>query len=186
MFFGTPHGGGNVKMVRAGELSAKVARALMLKPQTDLFKALQDDSVFSEQLKTYFRNQHEKYQIVSFYERLSNVSSVSSKGSRNLLTLLQIVPSSEAAMFMSSTREDIIGLDATHSDLCRFDANAKTDRKILKMVLGNLVELYEKAVGSEGESERLPEVPQALPQPDTMPETATDDALARRLEELRR
>lgn len=75
MFFGTPHGGGNTKMVHAGELSAKVARALMLIPQTDLFKALQNDSVFSEQLKTYFRNQHENYQVVSFYERLSNVSS---------------------------------------------------------------------------------------------------------------
>jgi len=87
---------------------------------------------------------------------------------------------------MSSTREDIIGLDATHSDLCRFDINAKTDQKILKMVLGNLVELYEKAVGSEGESERLPEIPKSQPQPDEMPESKTDEALARRLDELRR
>lgn len=89
-------------------------------------------------------------------------------------------------MFMSSTREDIIGLDATHSDLCRFDISAKKDQKVLKMVLGSLVELYEKAVGSEGESEGLPEIPQTLPQPDAMPESKTEEALARRLNELRR
>jgi hypothetical protein len=73
MFFGTPHGGANNMMVQSGQLAAKIARTLMGTSSTDLFKALKEDTVFSEQLKTYFRNQHEKYQILSFYERHSNV-----------------------------------------------------------------------------------------------------------------
>jgi hypothetical protein len=78
MFFGTPHGGGNTTLVHAGAISAKVARTLMAKPSTDLFKALEKDSVFTEHLREFFRMQYENYQVVSFYERLSNVSSLAS------------------------------------------------------------------------------------------------------------
>jgi hypothetical protein len=90
-------------------------------------------------------------------------------------------------MFLTGTRENIVGLDTTHGDLCRFDMSIKKDKKVFAMVIGCLEDLYEKALGTEGEPEILPETPQGLLQldPTSEPEDEGGRALRRRLQELR-
>jgi hypothetical protein len=87
-------------------------------------------------------------------------------------------------MFMDSTREDIIGLDATHSELCRFDVK-EIDQKLMRKVLVYVKELYTKAVGSEGELDKLPEIPAILPRADATTESTAQEDLERRLDALR-
>ena len=44
---------------------------------------------------------------------------------------------------MSGSRENIVRLEATHSDLCRFDDD---DEDNSKLVLSNIEDLYEHAI----------------------------------------
>jgi hypothetical protein len=57
--------------------------------------------------------------------------------------LAQIVPKKSATFGLSGGRENIVKLDARHSDLCRFDEN---DDDNLCLVISNIEDLYEDAL----------------------------------------
>ena len=77
--------------------------------------------------------------------------------------------SRESAIFgVSSNKENIVKLNATHSDMCRFDLSGK-DQDVFKLVRGNIEDVYEKAL-KKGES--------------LTPLTNSDEALERRFAAL--
>ncbi len=53
----------------------------------------------------------------------------------------------ESAIFgLPGDRERILGINSTHSDMCRFDPSADEDARSLKIVLSSVEDLYEDAV----------------------------------------
>lgn len=74
MFFGTPHGGGSTSLVALAAVAANIATGLGFSQKTDIISTLKKGSIFSDILKESFRHQLLDYQIVSFWEKLDNVS----------------------------------------------------------------------------------------------------------------
>ena len=61
-------------------------------------------------------------------------------------TQRQVVPKNSATFGLP--RENIVQLNAGHSDMCRFDATDQRDKDNLEIVLNNLDDQYEKALES--------------------------------------
>ncbi|KAM7206365.1 hypothetical protein V8F20_002714 [Naviculisporaceae sp. PSN 640] len=129
LFFGTPHGGGNRSLVALGSLVARATTKLGFNEKSDIVQALQKGSVFSDILKESFRHQLMDYRIVSFFEKSGN-----------------IVPRESAIFGLPGDRERILGINATHSDMCRFDPSTSEDAQSLRTVLSSVEDLYEDAV----------------------------------------
>ena len=51
------------------------------------------------------------------------------------------MPQASAMIGLPGDRENQVKLEATHSDMCRFNPNAQTDAKNFKLVEGNVLEL---------------------------------------------
>ena len=74
MFFGTPHDGGDKKMVALGSTTARVARAVHLQtPGSDIAETLESGSLFSDLLSEHWRQQLLSYRIGSFWEGIDDV-----------------------------------------------------------------------------------------------------------------
>ena len=58
------------------------------------------------------------------------------------------MPKSSAIFGLPGHRENIVRLSASHSDMCRFDANDQRDKDNLEIVLSNLEDLYDEALKS--------------------------------------
>lgn len=128
VFFGTPHDGGNKTLVALGSAAARVASTLLLQPSNDVIETLKSGSLFTDLLGEQWRHQLESYQLISFWEGIGN-----------------IVPKRSATFGLSGTRENIVELNAEHSDLCRFD-ESRRDKDNFKLVANNIQDLYEAAL----------------------------------------
>lgn len=128
VFFGTPHDGGKKSLVALGSIAAHVASTLHLQSSNDVIETLKSGSLFADLLDEQWRHQLESYQLVSFWECLGS-----------------IVPKASAIFGLPGTRENIVGLNAEHSDLCRFGASRR-EQDNLKVVLANIRDLYNAAL----------------------------------------
>ena len=53
------------------------------------------------------------------------------------------MPRTSAVIGLPGDQENQVKLEATHSDMCRFNPNAQVDAKNFKLVEGNVLELCE-------------------------------------------
>ena len=74
MFFGTPHAGGDDRLVALGSAAARIAQGLHLQASNDISETLKKGSLFTDVLAEHWRQQLESYQIVSFWEGIGDVS----------------------------------------------------------------------------------------------------------------
>jgi len=75
VFFGTPHAGPTEDAkVRFAKACVSIVQSMPGNPSNDIMEALKSGSLYSDILKETWRHQLEKYQIVSFYEGIGNVS----------------------------------------------------------------------------------------------------------------
>lgn len=58
------------------------------------------------------------------------------------------MPKKSATFGLPGHRENIVRLDANHSDVCRFDGVTQRDKDNLKIVSSNLEDVYEDALKS--------------------------------------
>ena len=72
-FFGTPHEGGDERLITLGEAAARIASALHVQPSNDLIETLKQGSLFSDLLAEQWRHHLESYQLVSFWEGIGDV-----------------------------------------------------------------------------------------------------------------
>ena len=72
-FFGTPHAGGDERLVALGAAAARIASALHVQPSNDLIETLKKGSLFSDLLAEQWRHHLESYQLVSFWEGIGDV-----------------------------------------------------------------------------------------------------------------
>ena len=78
VFFGTPHGGpGSNWQVVFGKTCVKIAQSIPGKTSNDLMEALKRGSLFSDALQNQWRHQLKHYEIVTFYEGIGDVNSIS-------------------------------------------------------------------------------------------------------------
>ncbi|KAL5610838.1 hypothetical protein FOBRF1_006955 [Fusarium oxysporum] len=129
LFFGTPHGGGNRSLVALGSLAARATTKLGFTAKSDIVEALKHGSIFTDVLKEGFRHQLMDYRIVSFFEKSGN-----------------IVPRESVIFGLPGDRERILGVDAKHSDICRFNPSSSEDAQSLRIVLSSVEDIYEDAV----------------------------------------
>lgn len=73
-FFATPHHGGDKMLVNLGSVVAKIATAVGVQKGDDVLETLKNGSIFSEIMQEHWRQQLLKYDIISFWGALDNVS----------------------------------------------------------------------------------------------------------------
>lgn len=78
-FFATPHNGGDWMLVSLGGVVAKIAMAVGFQKGDDVVETLKDGSIFSDIMQEHWRHQLFKYDIISFWGALDNVSLGSDK-----------------------------------------------------------------------------------------------------------
>ena len=119
-----------------GKAAARVASLLHLQASNDVIETLKSGSLFADLLGEQWRHQLESYQLVSFWEGKGN-----------------IVPKRSATFGLSGTRENIVELNADHSNLCCYDGSMQ-DQDNFKLVANNIQDLYKDAL-KRGESVEL-------------------------------
>jgi len=75
-FFATPHMGGDWKLVSLGGIAAKIATAAGFQKGDNVLETLDKGSIFSDIMRESFRHQLLKYDIISFWGSLDNVSDI--------------------------------------------------------------------------------------------------------------
>ncbi|KAH6669960.1 hypothetical protein B0J14DRAFT_545730 [Halenospora varia] len=129
-FFGTPHGGPSDDLgIRFAKACVAIVHALPGIPSNDIMEALKKGSLFSDVLQENWRHQLGQYSIVSFYEGRGNV-----------------VPRESATIGLPGDREKMIKIDASHSNMCRFDPNMEEDCDNYELVERNLKRLCDIAL----------------------------------------
>ena len=73
-FFATPHHGGDWILASLGGVVAKIATAVGFQKGDDVLETLKNGSIFSEIMQEHWRHQLLKYDIISFWGALDNVS----------------------------------------------------------------------------------------------------------------
>lgn len=73
VFFGTPHAGGDDKLVALGSVATRIAKHIHLQPPNDIIETLKKGSLFTDVLTEHWRQQLESYKIVSFWEGIGDV-----------------------------------------------------------------------------------------------------------------
>ncbi|KAL0636312.1 hypothetical protein Q9L58_004769 [Maublancomyces gigas] len=137
-FFGTPHHGGNGASL--GSIAASITRYCLGNLSNSFMESLKKDNIFANELSRDFQLQLEDYYVLSFYETLSY-------GRFGV-----IVDQKSATLGLSMDRETPIGLDANHSNICKFGA-INDDQ--YEQVEGNIMELAKKALIAVEEQTRL-------------------------------
>ncbi|KAI1197061.1 hypothetical protein F5X97DRAFT_334208 [Nemania serpens] len=141
VFFGTPHEGGNTQSakVKLGFAAAKIAESLGFNSNDSIIQALTPGSLFGDFLRESFRHQLENYLIISFWEKKST-----------------IVTKASATFGLPGHRENILGLEADHSNICKFNTNEQDDQDIYEsFVEHNFHWLYEEAMKDASFERRL-------------------------------
>ena len=73
-FFATPHHGGDWMLVSLGGVVAKIATAVGFQKGDNVLETLRNGSIFSEIIQEHWRHQLLKYDIISFWGALDQVS----------------------------------------------------------------------------------------------------------------
>jgi len=73
VFFGTPHHGGDWRLVSLGKVVADIARATTFKQGHNDLKTLESGSIFSSIMDEHWRHQLLEYDIISFWGSNDNV-----------------------------------------------------------------------------------------------------------------
>ena len=73
-FFATPHHGGDWMLVSLGGIVAKIATTVGFQKGDDVLETLKKGSIFSDIMQEHWRHQLLKYDIISFWGALDNVS----------------------------------------------------------------------------------------------------------------
>jgi triacylglycerol esterase/lipase EstA (alpha/beta hydrolase family) len=73
-FFATPHHGGDWMLVSLGGVVAKIATAVGFQKGDNVLETLKNGSLFSEIMQEHWRHQLLKYDIISFWGALDQVS----------------------------------------------------------------------------------------------------------------
>ena len=84
-FFATPHMGGDWKLVSLAGVATKIATAAGFQKGDNVLETLDKGSIFSDIMRESFRHQLLKYDIISFWGALDNVSGI---GKRCVLMLI--------------------------------------------------------------------------------------------------
>lgn len=139
-----------------------IVRGIFRNPPNDMMQALSHGSLFADVLQANWRHQLNLYKIVSFYEK-EDEHHVSLDYSflqidRTETLQVRIVRRSSAVIGLPGDIENQVGIDASHSEICRFDPSIMMDMDNYEKVQGNFQELYEGALGRQGKI--LPNAPQ--------------------------
>lgn len=129
-FFATPHRGGNLASL--GKILSDIVNKSTRNPPSKLIEALQEGSEFLDRLDANFRHQLEDYSFVSFFE-------TQYYGPLNV-----IVDRKSAQLGLPGTREEILGMDRDHNDICKF----ATEDGDYEQVEGEIVRLIDGAITS--------------------------------------
>lgn len=73
-FFATPHNGGDEKLVSLGKMASKIATTAGFQKGDDVLEVLKSGSMFSDIMHEQWRHQLDKYDLISFWGGLDNVS----------------------------------------------------------------------------------------------------------------
>ncbi|KAH8700955.1 hypothetical protein BGW36DRAFT_375302 [Talaromyces proteolyticus] len=148
VFFGTPHAGGNTDSAKnkLGLTAANIAKSLGFPANDSIIKVLTPGSLFGDFLRESFRHQLENYWIVSFWEEKST-----------------IVTKESATFGLPGHRETILGLEADHSNMCKFNTEIEDDKDLYDFVENNFYWLYEEAMKEAAIGTRFEELKQTEP-----------------------
>ncbi|KAH8910260.1 hypothetical protein BR93DRAFT_470807 [Coniochaeta sp. PMI_546] len=138
-FFATPHDSEDWKLVSLGTMAAKIATTAGFQKGDDVMKVLKCGSMFADILQEHWRHQLLDYDIVSFWGAFDDV-----------------VPKESARFGLPGSRENVVKLNADHRDICKF-GSSETDQDNLKLVRGNIKDLYRSALKT-GKAMALPSV----------------------------
>jgi hypothetical protein len=91
VFFGTPHRGGN--HAQAGNVVARIARAILRSENNSLIEALRKDTFFSNIGRKDFQEGIEDFYYISFYEdkAIPGLGYVSNHATNNVAILIRIL-----------------------------------------------------------------------------------------------
>lgn len=149
IFFGTPHAGGNDWLVRLGQASTRIVRGVFghAHAPNELLEALKHGSPYADMLQENWRHQLLRFKIVSFYETKS-----------------EIVSRDSATIGLPGDVENVVALNADHSNMCRFDLADEEDESNYEIVATNVKDVYDHAMIRREETFLiLPEAPSSEP-----------------------
>ncbi|KAI1459895.1 hypothetical protein F4805DRAFT_35254 [Annulohypoxylon moriforme] len=134
VFFATPHQGS--EKAELGDLVATLVRTATGNVKNDLLEALKRNS--REAIRRFEQARHlpDKCYVISFFEGKPY-------GSHGI-----IVDKRSAALNLPGPREQIIGLQADHSTICKFDS----ENLACQLVIGTIVGEIRKALGARQDS----------------------------------
>ncbi|KGO70255.1 Tetratricopeptide-like helical [Penicillium italicum] len=98
-FFGTPHTGGDDKLVLLGDIAANIALKLGFQRGNNIIETLKTGSLFSDLLRDQWRHQLLEYNIVSFWGAYDKV-----------------VPRESSKIGLPGDRENVVKLNADHNE----------------------------------------------------------------------
>src|ERR1700761_9086521 len=145
VFFGTPHSGGANGLVQMGRIASRIVTSLSTNPRNDLMEAVTHGSLYSDILQEGFRQQLLNYKIISFYEGVGNVC-ISSSTPNRFVDPSQIVSRESAVIGLPGHVEAQLQLNASHSDMCRFDLSCQRDKDNYKIVNGRIKNICKEAI----------------------------------------
>ena len=73
-FFGTPHNGARMSLVKLASVAARLASKVRMQPENDVPEAIRDGSLYTEILKEHWRQRLLDFDLISFYESDEKVS----------------------------------------------------------------------------------------------------------------
>ncbi|KAE9987514.1 hypothetical protein EG328_002499 [Venturia inaequalis] len=141
VFFATPHDGGNKKLVTLGATVAGIVNLVSRSASNDIIQAVTSGSLYADTLYDNWVHRLADCPIVSFYEGCGN-----------------IVSKKSATFGLPGSMENVVRLEADHSNICRFDTGLQADLDNYKLVRTNVIRLYKQAIG-----QRLPDLPIMVP-----------------------
>lgn len=129
-----------------GKIASRIVTSVTTNPSNDLMEAVKHGSLYSDILGDSFRHQLLRYKIVSFYEGVGNVCFRSTQLDCANHNRTQIVSRESAVIGLPGNVEAQLQLNASHSDICRFDPSSERDQDNYKIVNSRLKGLYKEAI----------------------------------------
>ncbi|CAM1501755.1 Fc.00g037390.m01.CDS01 [Cosmosporella sp. VM-42] len=158
VFFATPHAGGNIHSakVKLGLTAAEIAQGLGFNSNDAVVEVLRPGSLFGDFLRESFRHQLDDYRILSFWGKSDKV-----------------VAKADSVFGLPGGHENQLGLDANHSDICKFDLTVEHDSDVYEVVQESFEWIYHdvlKGLQEDEEERDLVEKLAALQAPENLPE----------------
>ncbi|KAL4807865.1 hypothetical protein BDV18DRAFT_136296 [Aspergillus unguis] len=140
VFFGTPHRGG--RGVELGKIAANVAKFISKgHAKNDLLQSLEENSLFTRQMSSRFKQQLEDYQVISFVE--GKEVFLGGTGPASISHL--VVDEESAILGLPGQRETRLKLDADHSQMCKVSSRGA----MYKLIKGNIKQIADQVIIAE-------------------------------------